>query len=678
MTTGVLAPVPILQFFGNDGNPAVGGSVLTTVGGANAATYQDVALTTPLPNPIPLNSRGEVSTGFGASAQCFLTPNVVYAFTLFDANGNQLWVASYMDGVQIEPPPWFVATAAEIAAGVTPVAPWYPPGNILRYGGVDDDFTDNKVMIDNAILVGGTIEFPVTSVGIYQSSGGHTLADGVSLKGTGMRAGQPYGGSGLKLTADATMFVCIARNTFEDLEFSTTTTATPFVNAGTAIQVGTLSAYAGLVKIIRCRIFNYHVGISNRGGLFLTVQDCSLTNNNYGAYFYNTGATTTNATMWIDNQIYANQRGGIGGSMAGRGVGHSFIGGSIEGNCSENVVTYPYQVGGLICSQISFRNVYMEYSNGAVAAPDFINVSNMSDGSIEDCYLNLGVSTSGTGIIATAATSSRMFIRNTRFLGSNFTADVNMPACTSIRLQDNDHSGPTSTIIGATSASPPVFQTSAAHGWSNGFVVQLDNLPGDFASNLNGNTYSITVTDSTHFSIAVNATAYTAYTSGGTARQIKVTLSGTNVQNILTRVAPSLKREAAFTPIILGTSTAGTQTYSAGTIGLYTQIDNLVHIRLRVTLTAKDGTTAGNIQVGGLPLPSSSTTGGYTTFAVGAENFSQSAARTQFVGRLTAGATAIDILESGDNVTLSAAPAASLQTTTSFYITGVYAVASPT
>lgn len=101
MPTLVPCPAPILRFTDNAGNPAVGGTVLTQVGGVNYPTYQDVNGNTALPNPIPLNSRGEVSTAAGVSAQCFLEPGVAYTFTLSDAAGNQLWQATYVAGAQV-------------------------------------------------------------------------------------------------------------------------------------------------------------------------------------------------------------------------------------------------------------------------------------------------------------------------------------------------------------------------------------------------------------------------------------------------------------------------------------------------------------------------------------------------------------------------------------------------
>jgi hypothetical protein len=98
MATVGIAPTPILQFFNNAGQPNVGGSVLTQVGGVNYATYQDAAGTIPLPNPIPLNSRGEISNSSGQSCQLFLVAGVTYVFTQYDPLGNQINQVPYMAG----------------------------------------------------------------------------------------------------------------------------------------------------------------------------------------------------------------------------------------------------------------------------------------------------------------------------------------------------------------------------------------------------------------------------------------------------------------------------------------------------------------------------------------------------------------------------------------------------
>jgi hypothetical protein len=135
-----------------------GGSVLTQVGGINTATYQDVGGTIPLPNPIPLNSRGEVSSASGASQQLFLTPNIVYTFTFSDASGNQEWVAQYVNGVLITQQSigqmiW-PQTSAEIATGVIPTFYYYPPGDFRRYGALGDGTTDDTAGITTAFKTG--------------------------------------------------------------------------------------------------------------------------------------------------------------------------------------------------------------------------------------------------------------------------------------------------------------------------------------------------------------------------------------------------------------------------------------------------------------------------------------------------------------------------------------------
>lgn len=143
MATGVICTPPILQFTLNNGQLAAGGSILTQVGGVNAATFQDQPLAVPLPNPIPLNSRGEISNAAGASCQLFLTPNTVYVFTLFDGpngTGNQIWSAAYVNGLQITQAViaafLYPQSAAEAAQGFTPTAAnqIYTYGNVLRYG----------------------------------------------------------------------------------------------------------------------------------------------------------------------------------------------------------------------------------------------------------------------------------------------------------------------------------------------------------------------------------------------------------------------------------------------------------------------------------------------------------------------------------------------------------------
>lgn len=75
------------------------------------------------------------------------------------------------------------------------------------------------------------------------------------------------------------------------------------------------------------------------------------------------------------------------------------------------------------------------------------------------------------------------------------------------------------TITAATSANPIVF-TTGTHGWTTGNSVTFAALPGNFGSNLNGTTKVITVVSPTTFSIAIDGSGYSAYTTGGTATRV--------------------------------------------------------------------------------------------------------------------------------------------------------------
>lgn len=59
--------------------------------------------------------------------------------------------------------------------------------------------------------------------------------------------------------------------------------------------------------------------------------------------------------------------------------------------------------------------------------------------------------------------------------------------------------------------------------------------------------------------------------------------------------------EGTWTPTIAGATTAGSQTYT-NQVGEYTKVGRAVHIMCYVKISAKDGATAGTIEVRGLPF----------------------------------------------------------------------------
>ena len=72
--------------------------------------------------------------------------------------------------------------------------------------------------------------------------------------------------------------------------------------------------------------------------------------------------------------------------------------------------------------------------------------------------------------------------------------------------------------------------------------------------------------------------------------------------------------EGTWTPLVQGSTTAGTGTYAAST-GIYTKIGNLVTVQAYMNITAHTGT--GNIQLSDLPFTSFATADRYATANIG-------------------------------------------------------------
>ena len=79
---GTVMPIPLAQWFDNDGAPLVGGGICVYLAGTSteATTYTTAALSVANANPIPLNSAGRPTSG-----GVFLTPGTSYKFVLKSA-----------------------------------------------------------------------------------------------------------------------------------------------------------------------------------------------------------------------------------------------------------------------------------------------------------------------------------------------------------------------------------------------------------------------------------------------------------------------------------------------------------------------------------------------------------------------------------------------------------------
>ncbi len=189
--TAVLLPNGKQQFFTTPGVPAVGYKLMTWAAGTSTpqTTWADALKIGANPNPIILDARGEavifwdgaykiqLQDASGApvwapvdnvsslpSFSASLIPTADNSFTLGSAAFS--WENLYLgpgDAVAYDSVSgniaYFKRTDAEIAAGVTPIAFGYPPGDIRRFCLLNG--TDETAGVQNWAKVGGNLSFPV-------------------------------------------------------------------------------------------------------------------------------------------------------------------------------------------------------------------------------------------------------------------------------------------------------------------------------------------------------------------------------------------------------------------------------------------------------------------------------------------------------------------------------------
>jgi parallel beta-helix repeat protein len=266
MTTGVLLTPPVVAFAFNNGQLAAGGYVQFTVGGTLTAIYADSGLTTPLPNPVPLNSRGEISNAAGASCQCFLQPNIVYVATLFDGQGatpptffgNQIWQATYVNGVQIPATQagigaiLYPQSNAESSALITPTNYGYPWGDVRRYGAVGNGIANDQAAIQNALNVQQDVLIPSGLNCLVSSS--LTLRSNQTLYGQGWDSQITCNGSSI----NAVILTGCTRSIVRDMFIKYTGTFTSGLDSA-AVFIGTGASYC---TVKGCRLEGTRAGVT--------------------------------------------------------------------------------------------------------------------------------------------------------------------------------------------------------------------------------------------------------------------------------------------------------------------------------------------------------------------------------------------------------------------------------
>lgn len=135
--------------------------------------------------------------------------------------------------------------------------------------------------------------------------------------------------------------------------------------------------------------------------------------------------------------------------------------------------------------------------------------------------------------------------------------------------------------------------------------------------------------------------------------------------------------QGTFTPVLAGAATAGTQTYTTQ-IGRYTKIGKQVFYTINIALSAKGGTTSGNMRVTGLPFAAVTAAGARWAVTVeNAENWDLNvgAGRYTVSAAILSGNSRIELFEQGDNTTQVVLTDVDFGNTSALTLTGHYEAA---
>lgn len=145
----------------------------------------------------------------------------------------------------------------------------------------------------------------------------------------------------------------------------------------------------------------------------------------------------------------------------------------------------------------------------------------------------------------------------------------------------------------------------------------------------------------------------------------------------LLKNSSTLIQNNVWTPALAGSSTPGTQTYTSRG-GRYFKFGKLVYVVGQMIIGTKDGTTAGNLLVSGLPFPveTSSTESPLATLAYSGIVLNAAGGYYAAFGLFNSNASTISLFEHGNNVAAANLVAADFANGSVIAVAGCYLAAS--
>lgn len=560
MPTVSLSSPSILQFLNNSGQPNAGGTLLTQVGGVNVATYQDAAGTISLPNPIPLNARGEVSNSAGVSCQLFLVAGSTYTFTLFDPIGNQINQAASVIG------PNNLSLTTNLAASSGSSLVGYTQGgtnavartvqdkfresvSVKDFGAVGDSVTDDTAAFQAALNAANCVHIPA---GVYKITSALLPHANQTIFGDGVNQ------STLKAATIGMIVISYPSGSYSnvvlrDFGIDGDNKALTGLSMISANQGAISNCEVSNVQIASCTLYQAYLSQVT----YCVVDRCVFVYGQYGLFLNNCFSSQVKNTI-AQSSSQASMLLAKGSQL------------TISKSNFFNNPVFPSPA--LVIIDGGFGNAFVdcEFEPQGIANVTYEVIlkstlgSNCTDNSFTRCRF-IGASNTKTNCLA-AGTVGAVF--KTRITECGFIK----PASGNSLLLLTQAETSIKNCYDLTTYDTPTYQKLTVTNTS-GNAAYIENITGDF------------VNISASGSISAN---------GGNVIFPAIQIPSANA-NFLDDYA-----EGSFTPTFFGTAVSPTVTYTRN-IGRYTKIGRLVYIEIDIALSAASG-GGGALYIVGLPF----------------------------------------------------------------------------
>ena len=224
---------------------------------------------------------------------------------------------------------------------------------------------------------------------------------------------------------------------------------------------------------------------------------------------------------------------------------------------------------------------------------------------------------------------------------------------------------PAPDVWNLTNTSKAVIQPSYVSGARKAFYAS-SNAAGDIEIKIPyyaGGAATIT----SHAYDFPSCTGITVYDS--TVHTATIVLDGTNSFLINKKIAQ--EEVQSWTPVISGSGTAGTPTYTSQ-IGRAVRIGNFMHFSVRISISAIGG-AVGNVRIS-LPVAHQTIAGLISTCPVELTGITPTAGKTYFTGRITSGTNYIEIMEGGNAAGMTQVLWTGVAASSTFIVSGSYPI----